>query len=249
MCRWPAARSLPRRRQSPGCSTKCECQFEHDMRVQRIGRRRGSPSPTATSSCRTSSPRSPGRCRAGLRRCAPDHGRRADLRCPRLPGRCRMEHCRHGAEQAPPGRRAVPPPARALCAAGPGAFRSGASGTRASCRAGRSTASGARTASRSGRTRRCMPTKPATTAPTSRLAARFLASLAGRLGLSAKHVFPAYEDSLYYLARTPACRPMSPRRMRAWLTHSERRTPPQGVPPRSRRGGRAGPAADAQRRR
>lgn len=34
-----------------------------------------------------------------------------------------------------------------------------------------------------------------------RLAARFLASLAGRLGLSAEHVFPAYEDWLYYLWR------------------------------------------------
>lgn len=34
-----------------------------------------------------------------------------------------------------------------------------------------------------------------------RLAGRFLASLAGHLGLEAEHVFPAYEDWLYYLWR------------------------------------------------
>ncbi|MFG0381275.1 DUF2126 domain-containing protein [Pseudomonas sp. zbq_18] len=34
-----------------------------------------------------------------------------------------------------------------------------------------------------------------------RLAARFLHNLAGRLGLEAEHVFPAYEDWLYYLWR------------------------------------------------
>ncbi len=91
-------------------------------------------------------------------------------------------------------RRAMRP--RACCTTGR------ESGTRASsCRAGRSAASGARTASRCGTRPRCSPTKAWTTARREAQAALFLATLATKLGLDPKYVFPAYEDTWYYLWR------------------------------------------------
>ena len=76
---------------------------------------------------------------------APDHGRRADLRLDRRLRVGRMEHRRRRADQAREGRRADPPPARALRARRlpplrPGQMVSG----RNACRAGPSRSTGAR---------------------------------------------------------------------------------------------------------
>ena len=71
-----------------------------------------------------------------------------------------------------------------------------------SCRAGRCPASGARTASRSGTTRRCSPTSARTTAPPKRRR-RAVPARAGAASsaLDPQYVFPAYEDTWYYLWR------------------------------------------------
>ena len=110
-----------------GFTEKCECEFEHQMKIERVWEAPRVTKPYTDEQWEEieSLGHRIDADLVGSRRAA-DHGWRADLRFGGRSRWCRMEHRRHGrADQAPARRRPAGQAQGALCASGPAALRPG----------------------------------------------------------------------------------------------------------------------------